>query len=106
MSVNTTIDYRLIRKAERLWHTNLVREIFGNPFRPIAIDSAWLGWNDAAVVRLANSIYNTPSLSGIPILADALEESGCTDTGILEHLRGPGPHFRGCWVLDLLLGKA
>jgi hypothetical protein len=47
----------------------------------------------------------TPFSDPFAILADALEEAGCTDAAILSHLRGPGPHVRGCWVVDLLLGK-
>lgn len=42
----------------------------------------------------------------LAVLSDALEESGCTDAAILEHLRSPGPHVRGCWALDLILGKS
>jgi hypothetical protein len=54
---------------------------------------------------MAQAIYNDRRFSDLPILADALEEAGCTDPDILTHCRGPGPHVRGCWVIDLLLGK-
>jgi hypothetical protein len=55
---------------------------------------------------LAQAIYNDHRFGDLPILADALEEAGCSATDILDHLRGPGPHVRGCWVVDLLLGKS
>jgi hypothetical protein len=54
---------------------------------------------------IAKSIYTSRAFDRLPILADALEEAGCADADILAHCRGPGPHVRGCWVVDLLLGK-
>lgn len=90
----------------------IFRDIFGNPFRSVTLDHAWLTWNDGTVPKLAQAIYDERGLpsghldSGrLAILADALEDSGCTDKDILEHCRGPGPHVRGFWVVDLLLGK-
>ena len=65
----------------------------------------WLAWDDEMVPRLAGRIYEERDWDRLPILADALEEAGCTQEDILAHLRGPGPHVRGCWVLNLLLGK-
>jgi hypothetical protein len=62
-------------------------------------------WNESTVTELAQAIYTDRAFDRLPILADALEEAGCTDAAILEHCRGPGPHVRGCWVVDLLLGK-
>jgi hypothetical protein len=91
----------------------LIRCIVGNPFRPVALDPTWLAWNDKAVVKLAQAAYDQrllPSgeldLARLAVLADALEEAGCSESELLTHLRGPGPHVRGCWVVDLLLGKA
>jgi hypothetical protein len=92
----------------------LLRDIFGNPFRPPpSIAPSMLTWNDAVVVRLAQAIYEDRQLpagtldnSRLAVLADALEEAGCADADMLGHLRGPGPHVRGCWVLDLCLGKS
>jgi hypothetical protein len=85
----------------------LLREIFGNPFRPApAIDPAWLSSNGGLVRRLARTAYDEHRFEGLPVLADALEEAGCADAAILSHLRGPDPHARGCWTLDLLLGKS
>jgi hypothetical protein len=57
------------------------------------------------VPKLAASIYEQRAFDRLPVLADALEEAGCTDADILGHLRGPGPHVRGCWAVDLILGK-
>jgi len=83
----------------------LVRDIFGSLLRPVAIDLSWLAWNDGTVVKLAQSIYDEPAFEHLPLLADALEEAGCHDADILDHCRQPGPHVRGCWVVDLVLGK-
>jgi hypothetical protein len=85
----------------------LIRDIFGlTPFRPVAISPDWLTWNDAMIPKLAQAIYEEQAFDHLPILADALEEAGCTDADILGHLRGPGPHVRGCWPVDLCLGKS
>jgi len=91
--------------AERRAQAVLLRDIFGNPFRPVEANPAWLSWNGRAIPRMAEAIYEERAFDRLPILADALEEAGCTDAAILEHCRGPGPHVRGCWVVDLLLGK-
>ncbi len=79
-----------------------LRDIIGNPFRPITIDRRWL---TSTVVDLANAIYDEKAFEKIPLLADALQDSGCNDVEILSHCRGAGPHNRGCWVVDLLTGK-
>jgi hypothetical protein len=85
----------------------LIRDIFGNPFRPQpSIDSSRLSWNGGTVGKLAQAIYDDRAFDRLPILADALEEAGCTDADILNHCRQPGEHVRGCWVVDLLLGKS
>jgi len=84
---------------------NLLYDIFPNPFRPVSLDPAWLHWRDRTVLRLATSIYATQDFSGLPMLADALEEAGCTDATLLTHCRGPVHHVRGCWALDLLMGR-
>jgi hypothetical protein len=80
----------------------LLRDIFGNPFRPVAID---LSWRTTTVVALAEGIYQDRAFDRMPILADALMDAGCEDEAILEHCRSEGPHVRGCWVVDLILGK-
>jgi hypothetical protein len=83
----------------------LVREVIGNPFRPAAADPACLTWNDGTVCRIAHAIYQESAFDRMPILADALEDAGCAEPDLLGHLRGPGPHVRGCWLVDLLTGR-
>lgn len=105
----------------------LIRDIFGNPFRPVTLDPRWLS---STVLDLAQSIYDefphiAPGMPGVTsefaasddsqrhprqtggymkmhILADALMDAGCDCEEIINHCRGPGPHVRGCWVIDLL----
>jgi hypothetical protein len=98
--------------AEHGRQVPLFRDIFGNPFRPTSLDPAWLTWHDGTIPKLAQTLYEDRALpSGhldnhlLAVLADALEDAGCSDPDILHHCRGPGPHVRGCWVVDLLLGK-
>ena len=84
---------------------DLLRHVVGNPFRPVALDPSWLAWNDGVVRKMAQVIYDERRFSELPLLADALEDAGCTNLDILSHCRGSGPHVRGCWVVDLLLNK-
>jgi len=71
--------------------------------RTAILDPAWL---TSTVVSLAEGIYAERAFDRLPILADALQDAGCENTDVLDHCRGPGPHVRGCWVVDLVLGKA
>jgi hypothetical protein len=80
----------------------IFRDLFGNPFRTMAADPCWRSTN---VVGITQGIYDDHAFDRLPVVADALEESGCTNAELLAHCRGPGPHARGCWVVDLLLGK-
>jgi hypothetical protein len=87
----------------------LLQEIFANPFCPVLLDP---NLRTDTVVALAQAAYDERSLprgqldpQRLTVLADALEEAGCTDPTILAHLRSPGPHVRGCWPLDQLLKK-
>ena len=80
----------------------ILRDIFGNPFRPVVADPAWL---TPTIVSFADAIYADRAFDRLPILADALEEAGCTNADILLHCRQPGEHVHGCWVVDLMLGK-
>jgi hypothetical protein len=98
--------------ANAAFDAELLRDIFGNPFRPASLDPAWLTWSTGTVPKIAQAAYDERELpSGhldtarLAILADALEEAGCDLPDLLGHLRGPGPHVRGCWAVDLLLGK-
>ncbi len=70
------------------------------------INPDWLAWNDATVRNIAKAIYDEQAFDRMPILADALEDAGCDNADILRHCREPGEHVRGCWVVDLLLGKS
>lgn len=83
-------------------HCGLLREIFGNPFRTIILSPALL---TSTVMQLAEAIYADRAFDRLPLLADALEEAGCDNADILAHCRGPGPHVRGCWIVDLLTGR-
>jgi hypothetical protein len=80
----------------------LLRDLFGNLFRPVVLDPAW---RVSAAVALAQAMYEDRRFDGMPILADALEEAGCTEEAILKHCRAGGEHVRGCWVVDLILDK-
>ena len=92
-------------KKQRAGFADLVREVFGNPFRAAPVDPAWLTWHGGLLVSMARRMYDGRDFADMPVLADALEEAGCTDASILDHLRSPGAHVRGCWAVDLLLGK-
>jgi hypothetical protein len=101
-------DYHIARspgrdEAEFAAKEQLLRDIFGNPFRPVAFDPAWR--MDTAV-SLARGTYDSRDFAAMPILADALQDAGCDDADILAHCRDPHQvHVRGCWVVDLVLGK-
>jgi hypothetical protein len=100
----TTAGVRL-EEQETREQCALLRDIFGKPFRHVTIPPAVVAWNDGTVQKIAQAIYDERAFDRMPILADALEESGCTNTDILNHCRLPGEHVRGCWVVDLILGK-
>ena len=90
------------KDAEQRTQCDLFRDIVGNPFRPAALDPAWL---TIGVASLAQTIDEQRASDWMPDLADVLESAGCTDAETLAHCRGPGPHVRGCWVVDLISGK-
>ena len=91
--------------AEESTLCDLLRCIFGNPFRSVTVDPSRIGWCSGTVRRLAQSVSEDGSFDLLPILSDALEEAGCTETGMLEHCRSTALHARGCWAVDLLLGR-
>ena len=93
---------RATRRIRRLNQCRHLRDIFGNPFRPVAFSPAWR--TDTAV-SLARQMYESRQFGAMPILADALQDAGCDNDGVLNHCRGDGAHVRGCWVVDLVLGK-
>ena len=84
----------------------LFYDIAGHIITPAQIDPLWLAWNDGTVRQLAGAIYDERAWDQMPILADALEDAGCQDARIFDHCRGGGPHTRGCWVVDLILGNS
>ena len=91
------------REAEEQTQFELLRDVFGNPFRPVAFDPSW---RTSTVVALAQQMYDSRGFSPMPVLADALQDAGCDNEAILAHCSEPGPHVRGCWVVDLILGKS
>jgi hypothetical protein len=99
------LAYRAARSSGSewvLWKCRLLREIFGNPFRPMSFSP---DWHTDTVLVLAQQMYEARDFSAMPILADALQDAGCNDPEVLDHCRQPGVHVRGCWVVDLVLGK-
>jgi hypothetical protein len=91
--------------AEKLTHANIIRDVFRTLFRDIVFDARWRALNDGTLVKLAEAVYNERAFHDLPLLANALEEAGCSDSDLLGHCRQPGGHVRGCWVVDLILGK-
>jgi hypothetical protein len=81
----------------------LIRDVFPPPSRIVVCNHAWLVPD---VLALAETLYDHHAFDRMPELADVLEEAGCNNADILSHLRGPGPHVRGCWVVDTMLDKS
>ena len=111
------VEFELRLRSEEVWvlclrslqgrgrdarAANIVRDIFGNPFRSVSFDPAW---RTSTVVALAQQMYDSRDFSAMPILGDALQDAGCDHADILDHCRSAGSHVRGCWVVDLVLGK-
>jgi hypothetical protein len=93
-------DSRPQRAIEQI---RLVHDLFGNPFRPVAFAPSW---RTTDAIGLARAMYDSRDFAAMPILADALEDAGCDSADVLAHCRGDGPHVRGCWVVDHVLGKS
>jgi hypothetical protein len=101
-----TVEAESARSAdsERIAQAAIVRDILGNPFRRAKFNK---GWHTSTSVELARQMYDSRDFSIMPILADALEDTGCDNDDVLSHCRDPrGTHVRGCWVVDLVLGKS
>ena len=92
----------LIAVNEQSAGADLLRCILGNPFHPVIVKRRWLA---SDVVALARTIYDESAFERLPDLADALEQAGCDNDDLLGHCRSRGAHAKGCWVVDLLLGK-
>jgi hypothetical protein len=97
------IDAAWLKRVNR--YHEIVRDIFGNPFHIPSLDPYVFAWKDGVIQNIAQVIYFEGRFNEIPVLADALEEAGCTDEYLLEHCRQPFEHVHGCWVLDFLLDK-
>jgi hypothetical protein len=83
-------------------HVQILLDLFGNPFRSVAFDASW---RTPAVIELGQEIYDAYAFDRLALIADTLDQAGCDKAEVLTHLRGPGPHVRGCWALDLVLAK-
>jgi hypothetical protein len=92
----------LVKPALRQYDP-MLNDIAGNPFRPVEWQPAW---QTADVVGVARGIYDDRAFDRLPVLADALMDAGCADEQVLSHCSSAGPHVRGCWVVDLALGKS
>jgi hypothetical protein len=97
---NDNNDEQVVKDHARF--AGLLRDIVGNPFRPIAFNPRW---RTADTVGLATGIYEDRAFDRLGLLADALQDAGCDDDQVLGHCRSDGPHVRGCFVVDLVLGK-
>ncbi len=86
--------------------SSLIRDIMGNPFRPVRVDPGWLVSNDSEVSRLARRLHEGRAFGDMPLLGSALEGAGCDDPEISAHCRLPTGHARGCWLVDSLLGRS
>jgi hypothetical protein len=99
--------------SDSLAECGLLQELFGNPFRRAAVAPSLLDWQGGLIVRMATALYEERSLPGgeldparLAVLADALLDAGCRDDELLGHLRGAGPHGRGCWAIDAVLARS
>jgi hypothetical protein len=109
----TRVTFLTARKGEYKAQATLLRDIVGNPFRVLpALERTWLLWNDRTVPKLAQAAYKERGMpsgnldsSRLAVMADALEDAGCHEEELLHHCCQEGVHVRGCWVIDLLLGK-
>jgi hypothetical protein len=101
--ITTRPAWECAREATGPQQPGLLRDIFGNPFRPVNFAAEW---RTDTVIALAGPMYESRDFSAMPILADALQDAGCTNDDILDHCRdASATHVRGCWVVDLVLGK-
>jgi hypothetical protein len=84
---------------------DMLRCLWSHCLHPMRVDPAWLVTQEGLIRRLAQGCYDSRDFAALPALGDALEEAGCCDSVVLAHCRGPGEHYRGCFVLDAILGK-
>ena len=98
-----TQEWHAVKRIEAAFQAELLRDVFGPLARPLPFHTAWL---TDEVRAIAQSTYDNQNYAAMPKLADALERAGCRNEAVLGHCRGTSPHVRGCWVIDLLLGKS
>jgi hypothetical protein len=103
--VRNRIDWETELTTGARRQVGLVHEVMGNPFRLRILEPGCLTWDSGLVRHLAEGIYQEQTFDHMGVLGDALEDAGCRDEAILDHCRQPGEHVRGCWVLDLILGR-
>jgi hypothetical protein len=93
-------------KAAHAAQCDLIRDVFFPSLHPVRFRTAWREWQGGAAGKIAREIYDRRRFEELPVLADALEDAGCDERALLDHCRSRGPHVRGCWALDLVLGRA
>jgi hypothetical protein len=101
LGVAMSPEYHRSTRADRVRMCDAIRDLFRHPHLPVTFDPTW---RTSTAVGLARTMCGSRDFSAMPILADALEGAGCDSADVLAHCRGPGPHVRGCWVVDLVLG--
>jgi hypothetical protein len=111
-AAGVSADYQEVTTQEERAHCSLLRDVVGNSFEASNAQPSSRRASSNAILKLAQSGYEERRLpegtldpARLAVLADALGEAGCTDAEILGHLRGPGPHVRGCWAVDRIRGK-
>lgn len=102
LQADPDLDYGPVESADPLRAADALKEVLPNPFRAVPFDPAW---RTSSVAGLTAAIHAHRAFADLPVLADALEDAGCQDWPTLAHLRGPGPHARGCWALDWAAGR-
>jgi hypothetical protein len=105
LAENTCVEMIAVCPAARAAEAALIHCLLGNPYRHMKLPSAVLSWNGGTVDNMARTIDEERRFADLKILADALEEAGCTDAVLLAHCRGRGPHAHGCHVLEAILGR-
>jgi len=101
--IRDRVEWARLMEEQQLVLRAVVWEVVGNPFAPVAFRAEW---RTGTAVALAAQMYESGDFSAMPILADALQDAGCDSDEVLDHCRNPGTHARGCWVVDLVLGKS
>lgn len=102
-SSRTTPELNHLTDAQNREFRALVWDVVGNPYAPVRLRDEW---RTSTALALARGMYQSRDFAAMPILADALQDVGCNEDRVLDHCRGTGNHVRGCWCLDLLLGKS